>query len=258
MKKQLAASAREYVLGLALPDAGPSFESARGAGTTGGITFSSDAQALAVGGQLAEFGKGVPPELRGAIADGMLLAQLAANKAAAASGDVQQWYDTYVEVLQNIGWQIHELELRQQDVSDEDLDVHRAIISVITAMLGPQLAAASIVVSVLEGLQKMDETTPWITLFDRASQHAQGAKFQVTYVDADELGQPRIALACFGITAQRTITQVLFFRFSSQSAQVKKAEAKLGVSLERLKSAQAALAARVAPFVDEFVKSVDI
>jgi hypothetical protein len=39
---------------------------------------------------------------------------------------------------------------------------------------------------------------------------------------------------------------------------VRKAEGKLAVSLARLKSAKDALADRVAPFVNDFVKNVDI
>jgi len=256
MAKGLAASARDYVLGVDLPKApvsrGPAFETARPA------VFSSRQQAVAVGGQLAEFTESVPPNLRTAISDGMLLAQLAANKATGGSGDVFKWYDKYVEVLQNIGWQIQDFDFRRQQVDNQQLDMHEALIPVITAMLGPHAAAASIVISILQGLQQMDKTRPWITLFDKASEHANGAKFQVSYVDIDASGQPQIALLCFGIQAQRTITQVLFFKSSEDRAEVKKAEAKLSVSLERLNSARDALAERVTPFVTDFVKNVEI
>ncbi|NJN40523.1 MAG: hypothetical protein HC807_06350 [Gammaproteobacteria bacterium] len=249
-------SARDYVLGIALPDApestGPAFESTRAP------MFANQKQAVAIGGQLAEFTEAVAPDLRAAISDGILLAQLAANKATAASGDVFKWYETYVEVLQNIGWQIQDFEFRRQQVDKQSLDMHEALIPVITALLGPQVAAASIVVSILQGLQQMDKTRPWITLFDKASQHVDGAKFQVGYVDADETGQPQIALLCFGIQAQRTITQVLFLKSSEDRAEVKKAEARLTVSLARLNSARDALAERVTPFVNDFVKNVEI
>jgi hypothetical protein len=191
-------------------------ETVRAPGTSGEVSFRAT-QAMVVGGQLAEFSKAVPAELRSAVADGMLLAQLAANKATAQAGDVFQWYDKYVEVLQNVGWQIHDVQFQRQQLDGQDLDVHEAIIPVVAAMLGPQLAAASLVLNLLQGLQQMDKDRPWITLFDRASQHASGAKFQVAYVDADALGQPQIALACFGIRAERTITQVLFFKFSRRA-----------------------------------------
>src|SRR4030095_656485 len=98
------------------------------------------------------------------------------------------------------------------------------------------------VMTVLKGLQGMSTNRPWITLFDESSRHAQGAKFQVAHVDADESGQPQIALMCFAMTASRTITQVLFFKFSQDSAELRKAESKLVIDIARLESAKEALA----------------
>ena len=194
----------------------------------------------------------------GAIADSILLAQLAANKAAGEAQDVFRWYDKYVEVLQNIGWQIRDVDFQTQTVTDKNAGMHKAIIPVITAILGPHAAAASIVLSVLNGLREIDTSTPWITLFDRASQHAHGAKFQVSYVDADAHGHPEITLLSLGIRANRTITQVLFFKFSSEDAELKKASGKMAVSMQRLNSARDAIAERVQPFIADFVKNVEI
>jgi hypothetical protein len=247
-----AKSARNYVLGLALPEFSPSFD------VGAEIEFSGGREALAVGAQLAEFSDAVPTSLRGPITDCILLAQLAANKAAGDAEDVFRWYDKYLEVLQNIGWTTRNLEFQTQQVSAEHGDVHKEIIPVIAMMLGPQVAAVSIVVGVLNGLQNMDKSTPWITLFDRASQHAHGAKFQVSFVDADADGQPEISLLCFGIQADRSITQVLFFKFSAQSAEVKTATGKLGVSMERLTGARDAIAARVKPFIEDYVTNLEL
>lgn len=252
MSRKLAASARDYVLGLDLPLAGPALEAAPA------IEYSDAPEAVAVGAQLAEFTAAVPAGVRGAIADGILLAQLAANKAAGQTEDVFRWYEKYVEVLQNIGWQLRDLDFKAQQVTDQDLGVHKEIIPVLMTLLGPQAAAASIVIAVLKGLQDMDASSPWITLFDQASQHVRGAKFQVSYVDADAQGHPEIALLCVGIQAGRTVTQVLFFKYSEQSAEVKQATARLAVSLERLNAAKDALAGRVAPFITDYVKNVEI
>ena len=248
----MSESPRDYVLSRALPETGPAFETART------FEFSERREAVAVGAQLAEFTDAVPAEVRGAIADSILLAQLAANKAAGDSQDVFRWYDKYVEVLQNLGWQIRDVDFQTQTVSDQNAGMHKAIVPVIMAMLGPQAAAASIVLAVLDGLEEMDRSTPWITLFDRASQHARGAKFQVSYVDADAHGHPEITLLSVGIRANRTITQVLFFKFSAQDAELKKAAGKMAVSMQRLNSARDAIAERVQPFIADFVKNVEI
>lgn len=248
----LAISPVDYVLSLNLPKAGPRFETARAP------KFSSGREALAVGAQLAEFADAVAVGVRAPIADSILLAQLAANKAAGASPDVFQWYDKYIEVLQNIGWQVHDIEFQTHTLGEVNANVHKEIIPVITAMLGPQAAAASLVVSVLKGLDAMDAGTPWITLFDRSSQHAHGAKFQVSYVDVDADGQPEIKLICFGLRAERTIVQVLFFKFADQSAELRTGSARVRISMERLNAAKQAIADRVQAFVGEFVQNIAI
>src|SRR5476649_486751 len=69
-------------------------------------TFIQEPQAVSVGSQLTEFTANVPPDVRAAVSDSMLLAQLAANKAASTdnSAGVFAWYDKYREVLEGIGW----------------------------------------------------------------------------------------------------------------------------------------------------------
>ena len=102
------------------------------------------------------------------------------------------------------------------------------------ALLGPQAAAASIVIEVLNGLGEIDRSAPWITLFDRSSQRSSGASFQVSHVDADASGEPQVVLACFSIEASQDITQVLFFKLTAQNARVRKASGRMAINLDRL------------------------
>jgi hypothetical protein len=245
-------SAEAYVQKLDLPEAGPQFETVRR------LSWTDAQEAAAVGSQLVEFAAGVPGDVRDAIADSVLLAQLAANKAAGQAHDVIRWYDKYIEVLQNIGWQLRDVDFQMRQVTDANASLHQEIIPVLTALLGPHAAAASIVLSVLNGLQAMDRDSPWITVFDRASQQAHGAKLQVSYVQQDASGDPEINLLAFGIRAERTITQVLFFKFKAQNAELKQASGKMGVSIARLNSAKDLIAQRVTPFVSGYVAKLDI
>jgi hypothetical protein len=255
------ASARSYVLALDLPDAPPRYESVDGAdaGALGQSApdFSGEPQALVVGSQLAEFTDRVDPGTREAVADSLLIAQLAANKAADQAGDVFGWYRKYVEVLQGVGWQVGSMSFESQAVSNRNADLHRAILPVVATMLGPAAAAGSLVMSVLEGLDAMGQQTPWIAVFDRASQHASGARFQVGRVDANG-GDPEITVLCFGIDARRTVTQVLFFKLSDSSADLKKAHGVLSMSRARLMESRDAIAGRVGPFVADYVRNIDI
>jgi len=255
MQIELAKSAPDYVTALELPAPGAS---PKVAARTEEPAFTGDRQAVVVGAQLTEFTDQVPVDLRTAITNSTLLAHLAADKVAEMNSDIFAWYNKYVEVLVNVGWQVRDLDFRHQTELRQNLDMHKAIIPVITAALGPAASAASIVVEILEGMNRMHEDKPWITIFDRASQHASGAKFQMSYVDADDQGHPQINLVCLGIEAQQTITQVLFFKFTGQSATIKEAGTELGITLMWLDSAKQQIADRVRPFISDFVANIEI
>jgi hypothetical protein len=246
--------AEEYVLAVPLPDAGPQLESLQAP-----ISFGDGQEAVVVGAQLAEFSPRVPAAQRAALTDCLLLAQLAANKATAGKPDLMAWYRTYVEVLQGIGWTVQTMNLEERQLDNLDAGVHRAIVPVIAAMLGPVGAAASMVLGVLNGLQEMDKDNPWITVFDRASQHSSGAKFQFGFVDVGaDSTTVSIKLLALAIDASRTITQVLFFKFSKQDAKLRTADGLLGIDGTRLDSIKDALAARVQPFLVDNISKIDI
>ena len=245
-----------YVSSLELPARGPSFEAA-GDGLPP-VQFGTSTQAVVIGAQIAEFAQGLDPDTRSAVADSLLIAQLAANKAADSATNVTAWYRKYVDVLQNLGWIVRDMEFREQQVSDTDVGVHTAIIPVVMSMLAPGSAALAMVLSVLNGLKEMDSNSKWITLFDQASQHARGAKFQLSHVDADSGGNPRITALCFGLLAEHTVTQVLFFKFSQDAVTLESANSALSMTTQQLAAARESIAARVRPFVADFVKDLDI
>ncbi len=211
-----------------------------------------------MGSQLTAFATNTAADLRGVISNCLLLAQLAADKAAGSPQDVTRWYDTYVAVLRGTGWIMGDLEFRDQAVGDAHQAVHKAIIPAVTAMLGPAAAALPTVLSVLNGLQNIAADSPWIALFDRHNQHGRGAKFQVAAVDSDAQGQPEISLSCLDIEATRTVTQVLFFKFSDDAARLRTASARLTTSPNLLEVSKAEIAARVNAFIPDFIKNIRI
>lgn len=222
--------------------------------------FTDQREAIAIGSQLAEFSERVSPAQRAAVADCLLLAQLASNKATEQSPDLMIWYRKYVDVLQGIGWTVQGMNLEDQHASAIDLHVHNAIIPVLSAMLGPAVMAASLVVKVLEGLQEMDRSTPWITLFSRSSQHASGAKFQLGFVDtgAGDGIDLQVRLVAVAIDTTGTITQVLFFKLSGQDARIKAGQTQLGIVGGRLEAIRSAVADRVNPFLASNLAKIEL
>jgi hypothetical protein len=220
--------------------------------------FSADQQALVVGPQITEFSAQVPQAVRPVISEGLLLGQLAADKAVGDTGDVYGWYKTFGTVMKKIGWLVTDLDFQEQSTSDNNAEVSKAIIPVVTAMLGPQAAAASIIMAVLKGMDDMQKDTPWITLFMRKSQSFKGAKFQLSYLDAAAGGSVSLKAAFFGIDAKQAITQVLFFKFTAQSATIRNAQTEMVLSAAQLSDLAGPLHDKVAPFLAQNIKEIDI
>ena len=245
-----------FVQGLELPEPPPQLESLGAAA----VSFGDGQEAVVVGAQVAEFNPQVTAKHKAQVADCLLLGQLAASKATAASPDLMAWYRSYVQVLQGIGWNVQSMDMEEKQMSDVDGDVHESILPVLTAMLGPAAAGASMVVSVLRGLQEMDKNSPWITVFNRASQHASGAKLQIGFVDVDPQDPSAISvkLLALALDAKRSITQVLFFKVSRNDATVKKGEGRLSITAARLDSIRDAVAGKVQPFLVDNISKIDI
>ena len=188
-------------------------------------------QAVTIGSQIAGFAAEVPTEIRPQISNSFLLAQLAANREIKDNnGGTKEWYNRYVDVLVNTGWLVESSHDSMREISGISSELHEEIIPVLAAALGPAVAATAIVMTVLKGLAEMDKDKPWITLFDRESQRASANQFQVSYAEVDESKNPRITLVCFELDASRSLTQILFFKFSSTKAKLFQFGAKLGIN----------------------------
>jgi hypothetical protein len=188
-------------------------------------TFGSDQQAVVVASQMAEFTPAVPKATRPVLGNGLLLGQLAADKAAGETGDIFRWYDAYGLAMRKIGWLLQDIDFDDRQMTQTDLNVHKAIIPVLATILG---------------------------------MNAQGGKFQMSYVDAGPGGGVTLKTAFFGVDAQRTVTQVLFFRFSGQAARLKSATSEMTLGADLLDDVATPLQEKVAPFVVANIKNIEI
>lgn len=221
-------------------------------------SFTSGKQALVVNSQLAAFDGEVPLSLRSTISYGLLLGQLAADKASPGGIEPLTWFEKYNEVMGRIGWSVTRVEMTEQEISDKNAELHKAIIPVLTTALGPGVAAGAIILAALKGLEDMNKDSPWLTLFQRKSQTVKGAKFGLTAVDAGADGGAQIKTVFFGIKATSTITQVLFVKVATSGATVKNALSETMLSAKVLEDTKDALTAKITPFVTENIRNIDI
>jgi hypothetical protein len=250
---QSIARAREYVAGVELP------ESPRLGISPSKEVFDYDAerqQALVVGSEVIAFVKGVTPEQRNDIVNASLLAQLVAKKTVPAPSSLvalEQWYRVFRRSFSdrfcNPGQRVRGVHERS-----DSFKAHEAIIEVAAVLLAGAPGALALVKTALESLQKMSSDSPWITLFNRESQSANTARFQVSLASEDESGGLLIALIAFGLEARTTLTQVLFFKFHSNDVKLRHHSGKVTINAQLLAAVRDQIAGKLLAYTSDYIR----
>lgn len=249
-----ADQAQRYIHSLELPPKPPGLVERGGAA---GFDFDKvKNQAMIVGSDIVSFVKGVTPELREDIVNSSLLAQLAAKKQISDATRIYDWYNVYFDVLMNIGWVVQDRGFATYSEASENFEAHEAIIQVAISLLGPNAAALAVVKATLDALKSMSANSPWITLFNRESQSANTARFQVTLAEEGDDEQLLVSLMAFGIEAKAKLTQVLFFKFQTSEASLKHYSGKVTVSPYVLSNVRELIRNKIAGYASDYLKAL--
>jgi hypothetical protein len=222
----------------------------------GEIFDKSKTQAQVVGAGVFSFAQGVTAEVREAISDSALLAQLVANKKASAKEAPLDWFAAYSDVLQNVGWTLQETALTDYTAKGTALEVHEKILEVLTVALGPSPAALAIITATINALKNMKTDSPWITIFNRESQKAKMARFQIGLVEKEENSDVFVSLLACLIEAHDNITQVLFFKFKDAKATFRATSAKVSVNRLSLTDLGPSIRNKIRAYQTDYLSSI--
>lgn len=230
-----------------------------------GPTFAFDAakeQASVVGSDVVAFVKGVTREQRQDIVNATLLAQLVAKKKVPnpqTLADVVSWYGDYFDVLEQIGFVVQDRGFAEYEEKSQSFEAHEAILDVATALLATTSPAAlALVKTTLGALKKMSADSPWITLFNRESQSANVARFQVSLVERDADAQLLVSLIAFGLEAKSKLTQVLFFKFKKNEVTLNHHSGKVTINAPILEGIRDQIALKLVAFSRDFVEGLEL
>jgi hypothetical protein len=213
-------------------------------------------QAQVVGSGLFSFSKGVTPKTREGISNSALLAQLVANKRASAEEAPMEWFTEYQNVLQSIGWALQDSGWTDYTAEGTAVEVNQKIIEVLQLALGPTGAAMAIVKSALAMLQKMTAGSSWLTIFNRESEHARIARFQVGLVETGKDADVFVSMLACLIEATTSLTQVLVFKFRDENASFKANTAKVSIDSAGLEELLPAIRTKVRAYQADYVSSI--
>ena len=214
-------------------------------------------QAMMVGADIVSFVAGTHGNLRKAIVNCSLLAQLAANHRVRSQGDIGAWYEAYFEVLDHLGWVIQERGFSEHREGGDDFEANQAILSVASVVLGPASTAFAVVMTTLTAMKAMSDG-PWMTVFRQQSQAAQAARFQVTVVEPASDDGVMLSLMAFELNAKTTLTQILFFKLRSSDITLRHSSGKVTIDVNVLSAAGPTIANRVANYIQSYVEDIPI
>jgi hypothetical protein len=248
--------AKEFVAGVDLSGLPRGIVAQDATADTGEVFDQAKKQAQVIGSGMFSFAVGVTAQVREAISDSALLAQLVANKATSAQDNPTKWFDEYSGCLQNLGWTLQESGWSDYSNAGNTAEVHQQISTVLSAVLGPGAAALSIITASINALKAMKPDSPWLTIFSRESQKAKIARFQVGLVEKEEGSDVFVNLLACLIEAENNVTQVLFFKFKQARASFRANNVKVSINHQALMELGPAIRRKTRAYQLDYVSGV--
>jgi hypothetical protein len=222
------------------------------------VAKSDEAQAIVVGSQLQAFTDGVDESTRRALANAMLLAQLAAQKKAGRASN-EAWYRAYFDTLANLGLAVEERSFSVTDSGAIQADVHKAVLELAATLLGgPAAPAVVLIAATLGAIEKLAQDSPAVTIFRREAQHERAGRFQVSVAESHAGAESSLSLLAFSLKASSTLTQVLFFKFKAEEARLEHLSATLGVNEDSLQNLAGPIAQKVAKYQEGYLRQLKV
>jgi len=254
---ETATTGTEYLRGLRLAEPPPTGLIAAAPDFPQVVFDEAKNQSIIAGSEVVSFTQSVEAEFREAISDSALVAQLSANAKFNVEQDPIAWFDHYYSILGGLGWVTQTRDTAEYKIDKDGLEVHEAILDVVNVFLGPIPGAAKLVAIALGSLKKMNQDSPFITLFNKESERAKVGRFQFTLVRQE--GNSFLADGMsFGIKAKHKVTQILFFKLHSTEATMRRSLAKISIGADALEGLRPALKAKIQAHRSKFLAELPL
>lgn len=219
------------------------------------IDLAKTPPALVTGATLLDVSQITSPEVRAGVSLAMLFAQRVATAARPATDDL--WLAEYQKSLSKLGFSIGSITVANSKFKDANVSIHKALIPFLTLAFGAQATAASIIIGLLENLQKIDQNAPWITAFERQTVLFDAREMHFAYAVPNGT-QTDIRYAVARISLKKQTTQFLFFKIKDIDATYEHAVTTMSVSNSLVAVSEDDLKLRLAKLIRSYIWDVPI
>ncbi len=178
---------------------------------------SNQEQAFINNKSIVSFASGISPAYRQDVLDSTLLASLAADKKYPDNSNPRAWYDFYVKVLSTIGWTTDRNENKVFTSTEAEFDVNKAVIEIMTAVVGGPGVQAILIAKTLAALKDLADEDGKIRLFEKRAQNLDTSNFQVG-VATETNDTVAFNVSNFFFEQVQGSNKVVFFRWGKDRA----------------------------------------
>jgi len=185
---------------------------------TPGLDLDKLPPAVVSGTTLIDFSATPSATIRSSVSLAMLFAARVASKAMAAKPDADDddWLAAYTSNLAQLGFAMTGSSVTQSKFKKTGIEVHKAIIPFLTIAFGGA-AIGPVILAGLENLRSMNESDPWIALFDKETRRFTAQEMHFAAVSSDEQTTV-IRYAIARIDVETSKTTILFFKLGKTNA----------------------------------------
>lgn len=203
---------------------------------------------------------GFEPDLDSELRKSVALSLTAAQKVASADSVVVSpdlWVQRHEMVLRGLNWTTAAGGTAFTERAVSNVAVHKAIIPFLTAVFGPAVAATSLIISALQQLRKMNEDSPWITIFEQESRRFDITEFRFATASLEN-GTVMLRFAAVRFVATGERLQILFFKKNDVDVYFRLATRTMAANPDLLESMNGSLQQKLQGHTDDFISGLDL
>lgn len=253
-------SAIEFVRSVELPPEDPEFEAklAKARDEVGPMDEDPEGTETAsvVGGSLASFTANLTGQDRSDTKNATLFAQLASDYAFNRQTQPMEWYDNYVDVLSQIGWNRPGFNFSTYTSSGTTVKMDEAVLTIIAGMAtGNEIAMIN---ATMESLKELSDDSKQMTVWDSKSSDGAKGNFQILPCTREDNGDVAMILTGMQFTAKHSEKRFLWFSWKSDSIDIEQAAARFVLNEDVYKTVRAAILEKLGERATKYVAEIPL
>ena len=214
-------------------------------------------QAYVVGKALTAFTANVTGSAKQDVLDSTLFAQLAADKEHNQQEDMQNWYNTYLKTLDNLGFvEIKYLDFVEFDAKGATITMDKVVMDSMNKTAPG--AEAAITQQTLKAFSALPDSDHRVSIFNEQTLNASSGSFQIYPCEQTAPDNVSVVMGAFYFHAECTESDVLFADWSARNTHLFKCTNKVMMDLTRYARSRAYVSMKLEMSARSLIAAIDL